>query len=210
MIADSFKLAPFNLNMRTRLLQNVDLNVGSTLDPYLLDSAKTRKINKYVWTQNNSAGRITNCNASISFSLKSKEKLATKAEPENTNNPGKIPGLLDDDYVDFSIPWSLNVSYNLSYSKPYLTKTITQTLSFYGDVSVTENWKVSINSGFDFNTKKLSYTSVNIHRDLHCWEMHLNLIPYGPRRSYSFELRVKSSVLSDLKIPRKQDWYDLK
>ncbi|MBL0049160.1 MAG: LPS-assembly protein LptD [Bacteroidetes bacterium] len=209
MIADSMKLAPFNLNMRTRLLQNVDLIVNSTLDPYRLDSMGVRR-KEYVWTEKNSLGRITNSNASISFSLKSKDKVATKSEPENTNNPGKIPGTVDDDYVDFSVPWSLNVSYNLAYFKPALEKTITQTLSFYGDVSITENWKVSINSGFDFNTKKLSYTSVNIHRDLHCWEMHLNLVPLGPRRSYSFELRVKSSVLSDLKIPRKQDWYDLR
>ena len=209
MIADSFKLAPFNLNVRTRILQNVDLNVSSTLDPYRLDSLGERR-KEYIWTEKKSVGRIVNSNASISFSLKSKEKSAAKKEPENTNNPGKIPGTLDDDYVDFSIPWTLNVSYNLSYSKPNLKKTITQTLGFYGDLSVTENWKVSINSGFDFNTKKLSYTSLNIHRDLHCWEMHLNVIPLGPRRSYSFELRVKSSTLSDLKIPRKQDWYDLK
>lgn len=210
MIADSFKLAPFNLNMRTRLFQNVDLNVGSTLDPYLLKADSSKRINKYVWTERNSVGRLVSSNASLSFSLKSKEKLATKKEPETTNSPMKIPGIITDDYVDFSVPWSLNVSYNLFYSKPLYKKTITQTLSFYGDISVTENWKVSVNSGFDFNTKKLSYTSLNIHRDLHCWEMHLSLIPLGPRRSYNFELRVKSSTLSDLKIPRKQDWYDLK
>ncbi len=209
MIADSFKLSPFNLNMRTRLFQNVDLNVSSTLDPYRLDSLGVRR-KEYVWKEKNSIGRFTNTNAALSFSLKSKDKISAKKEPENTNNPGKIPGTLEEDYIDFSIPWSLNVSYNLSYFKPALVKTIIQTLSFYGDLSITQNWKVSINSGYDFNTKKLSYTSVNLHRDLHCWEMHLNLVPFGPRRSYSFEMRVKSSVLSDLKIPRKQDWYDLK
>jgi lipopolysaccharide assembly outer membrane protein LptD (OstA) len=210
MIADSFKLAPFSLNARTRLLQNVDLVVGTTLDPYLLDSAKTRRINSYVWSKSNSVGRITSTNASLSFSLKSKDRTTSNAEPSNVNNPGIIPGTINDDYVDFTVPWSLNVSYNLNYSKPIDKKTITQTLSFYGDLSITQNWKVSVNSGYDFTTKALSYTSVNIHRDLHCWEMHLNLIPFGPRRSYSFELRVKSSVLSDLKLPRRQEWYDLK
>ncbi len=210
MIADSFKLAPFNLNARTRLFQNVDLVVGSTLDPYALDSAKSRRINKYIWTEENSIGRLVNSNAALSFSLKSKERIATKQEPENVNNPGKIPGTLVDDYVDFSVPWSLNVSFNLYYAKALTQKTITQTVSFYGDVSITDNWKVSVNSGYDFNTKQLSYTSLNIHRDLHCWEMHLNVIPFGPRRSYSFELRVKSSVLSDLKLPRRQEWYDLR
>jgi len=209
MIADSFNLAPFNLGMRTKLLQNVDLNVNAVMDPYRLDSAGIRR-KEYVWTEKNSVGRLISSSASISFGLKSKEKIANTTSSENTNNPGVIPGTIEEDYVDFSVPWSLNVSYNLLYSKPALEKTITQTLSFYGDISITQNWKVSLNSGFDFETKKISYTSVNIHRDLHCWEMHLNLVPLGPRRSYSFELRVKSSVLSDLKIPRKQDWYDLK
>ena len=209
MIADSFKLAPFILNARTRLFQNIDLNYSGTLDPYRIDSAG-RKHNEYVWKNKNSVGRLVNNTLSLSFSLKSKTKTANKAENPDNNNPGKDPVIDPDQYVDFSIPWSLNVSYNLSLSKPGLVKTVSQTLSFYGDLSITENWKVSINSGYDFKAKKLSYTSVNIHRDLHCWEMHLNLIPYGPRRSYSFELRVKSSLLSDLKIPRKQDWYDLK
>ncbi len=209
MIADSFKLAPFNLNVRTRLFQNVDVNVSSTLDPYRLDSAGVRR-KEYIWTEKNSIGRITNTNASIGFTLKSKDRVAASPSENEQNNPGKIPGTINDDYVDFNIPWSMNVSYNLSYSKVSLTKSIVQTLSFYGDISITDNWKVGVNSGFDFNTNKLSYTSLNIHRDLHCWEMHLNLIPLGPRRSYSFELRVKSSVLSDLKLPRRQDWYDLK
>ena len=209
MIADSFKLAPFNLNMRTRLFQNIDLLIGGILDPYRLDSAGTRR-KEYIWKEKNSIGRITSGNASISFSLKSKDKVAGKTEETQQNNPGVIPGTVYDDYVDFSIPWSMNVSYNLSYAKPGLTQSVVQTMSFYGDISITDNWKVSINSGFDFSTNKLSYTSLNIHRDLHCWEMHLSLVPLGPRRNYSFELRVKSSVLSDLKIPRRQDWYDLR
>jgi lipopolysaccharide assembly outer membrane protein LptD (OstA) len=210
MIADSFKLAPFALNARTRLFQNIDLVVGSTLDPYTLDSAKSRRIDKYVWTEKNSIGRLVSSNAALSFSLKSKERIANSNSPQSTNSLGIVPGTVVDEYIDFSVPWNLNVSLNVYYQKALSQKAITQTLSFYGDVSITENWKVSVNSGYDFNTKQLSYTALNIHRNLHCWEMHLNLIPFGPRRSYSFELRVKSNVLSDLKLPRRQEWYDLK
>ena len=210
LIADSFHLAPFALNARTRLFQNVDLLVGTTLDPYMIDSAQNRRIDKYIWTQKASIGRITSSNAAISFNLKSKERIGKAKESNPQNNPLSSQGIVLDDYIDFSIPWNLNVSYSLFYAKPINTKKITQTLSFYGDLSITENWKVSVNSGFDFISKKISYTSVSIHRDLHCWEMHLNLVPLGPRRSYNFELRVKSSMLADLKIPRKQDWYDIR
>jgi len=54
----------------------------------------------------------------------------------------------------------------------------------------------------------MTYTSFEIFRDLHCWEMHLNLIPFGYLRSYNFTLNVKSSVLQDLKLVRRKDFRD--
>ena len=56
------------------------------------------------------------------------------------------------------------------------------------------------------NLKELTYSSINIYRDLHCWEMILNLIPLGYHRSYTFTIRVKAAILQDLKLERKRDW----
>ena len=61
---------------------------------------------------------------------------------------------------------------------------------------------------YDITNKQLSYTSLNIHRQLHCWEMKLNWIPFGPRQSYNFQINVKSSVLSDLKFNKRKTWFD--
>jgi hypothetical protein len=77
-----------------------------------------------------------------------------------------------------------------------------------GDVNVTPKWKVGFTSGYDFLQRQLSYTSINIFRDLHCWEIAFNWIPIGPRKSYMFTLHVKSSVLEDLKLTKKTDWRD--
>jgi hypothetical protein len=33
-------------------------------------------------------------------------------------------------------------------------------------------------------------------------------IPFGFRQSYNFTIRVKASVLQDLKWEKKKDWYD--
>jgi hypothetical protein len=85
---------------------------------------------------------------------------------------------------------------------------VNQTLNFYGDLSVTEKWKVSFNSGYDFNANDLSYTSLGIYRDLHCWEMRLNWVPFGGQENYYFQINVKSSVLQDLKLTKKNDIYD--
>jgi hypothetical protein len=69
-------------------------------------------------------------------------------------------------------------------------------------------WRVGFRTGFDFDRKEITYTSVDIYRDLHCWEMTLNWIPFGFRQSYNFTLRVKSSVLQDLKLTRRTHHLD--
>ena len=112
-------------------------------------------------------------------------------------------------YVDFSIPWSLNVSYNIRYTKPTNASNVTQTLNFNGDLSLTDNWKIGTTSGWDFTNNDFSYTSLNINRDLHCWQLAVNWIPFGPRQSYNITLNVKSAVLQDLKLNRRRDFYDL-
>jgi hypothetical protein len=81
-------------------------------------------------------------------------------------------------------------------------------MNFAGDIRLTEKWKVGFTSGFDFIAKNLSFTSVNIFRDLHCWQMRLDWIPLGPRQSFEFNINVKSSLLQDLKLSKRNNWYD--
>jgi hypothetical protein len=84
----------------------------------------------------------------------------------------------------------------------------TQSVTFNGDVSITKKWKLSVTSGYDFTTKEITLTSINVYRDLHCWEMHFNWVPFGFRQSFSIDINVKSSVLRDLKLSRRKDWFD--
>jgi hypothetical protein len=81
-------------------------------------------------------------------------------------------------------------------------------MSFSGDVSLTPKWKVGFTSGYDFKNKKLTTTSLNFFRDLHCWEMRFTVIPIGFMRSFSFNINVKSGTLRDLKYTKKQSRYD--
>jgi hypothetical protein len=82
-------------------------------------------------------------------------------------------------------------------------------VNFSGDVSITEKWKVSFSSGYDFVQKEISFTSIDIYRDLHCWEMRFNWIPFGFRQSYNFSINVKSGMLQDLKLNRRRQWFDI-
>jgi hypothetical protein len=119
-------------------------------------------------------------------------------------------------YIDWTTPWSMTLSYNLRFSSSLTyaalmgiaTNTTVQTLSVTGDVNLTPKWKVTFSTGWDFTNKGLSYTSLNIYRDLHCWEMRFNWIPIGNYKSWNFTINVKASALQDLKLTKKKDFRD--
>lgn len=126
----------------------------------------------------------------------------------------EVPMAAPVDGVDYTVPWSLRFSYSFNYNSRYrhveeeFDRTYVQNLSFSGDVSLTPNWRIGFRSGYDFERNEITYTSVNLYRDLHCWEMTLNWIPFGFRKSYNLTIRVKSSVLQDLKLTRRTHHLD--
>jgi hypothetical protein len=110
--------------------------------------------------------------------------------------------------VNFDIPWSLNVDYGWRFTKQNLETVYTHTIRVNGDISITPKWKIGGSSGYDFVSKKVTLTNISIHRDLHCWEMRFNVVPFGQRRSYSFTINAKSSILRDVKYNKAKSWYD--
>jgi hypothetical protein len=157
-------------------------------------------------------GRITYANLSVSTNInpKAREKQKERLSPENNpTQPAEQMKQIQanpDQYVDFEIPWSLNVSYNLNYSKQgFDASQVAQTLSFNGDLSLTPKWKFTFSSGYDFESKGIiNTTNIGIVRDLHCWDMTFNWTPFGTWQSYSFDLKVRSSILQDLKLSRRR------
>jgi len=227
LFADSLKWSPISMAGRTRLANKVDLSFSGTFDPYAL-SDDGRKINKAEFTETGKLARLTRFTFSINASLNSRaqegpeEETSTRqAMPDGMGGGGKPDLPMENDeeggvpqefytgeYVDFNIPWNLSMRYNYNYSNTGLNKRVTQTFNFSGNVSLTEKWKIGFSSGYDFKLNKLTYTSVNIYRDLHCWEMRLSWIPIGYHQSYSFQINVKSAILKDLKYEKRKSWYD--
>jgi hypothetical protein len=218
-LADSFNLSNFSVSANTLIFKKFNINTGAILNPYVFtkddpyyyvaaDPYSTgRRLNKYRWQAGQGLAKLENFNFALStqFAPKAdkKPKTSPNASEEQLQFINKNPHL----YVDFSIPWSLAVSYNFNYTKVgFAQKQVVQALTFNGDVSLTEKWKISYNSGFDFVSKSLTYTNLALHRDLHCWEMNLNWIPiaYGGRGgAFSFELRARSSILQELKLSKR-------
>ncbi len=109
------------------------------------------------------------------------------------------------EYVDFKIPWTLSFNFTASYFKSTSLRTrdqISKSLGVDGSVNLTEKWKVTYSTGYDFQFKQMTYTSLNIYRDLHCWEMSISWVPFGEYQSYSININARSSILRDLKLTR--------
>jgi len=220
--AEEFQLAPLSVSARTTVFKKIHIQFNGIWDFYAVDTTGKR-INKFNWEVNNRIFRKNNTVWNFSFDysisaneLKNKGKKSEYKSDKGTPEELQQLNMYPDRYVDFNNQWSLNIGYSLRYTDAFRVenkkvtydKTYVQTLNLRGDVNITEKWKVGFTTGYDFRAKDLSFTSFDIYRDLHCWELMFNWIPIGPRRSYNLTIRVKSPLLQDLKINKKRDWRD--
>ncbi len=225
--ADHFKWSQIALSAQTSLFKRkLNVSAGTTLDPYLMGT-DGKDIEKFEINHNDRIGRITNASLSLGTNFHSKDNMAGKPKTSSKGSPEELEHINSNPnaYVDFNLKWSLNVNYVLSYSqsgqpdlttidltgfaqKALITSIVTQTLRFNGDCNITPKWKVGFDSGYDMVKHGFSYTNLKVYRDLHCWDLSLNWVPFGPRQSYSVDLKVKSAALQDLKLSRKREWYD--
>lgn len=225
-LADSLNLSPFSLNLRTTIYGNFGLNLSATLDPYEVD-AQGRRINKFMISRGK-IGRITNTGWSFGYTFNSKKSDRPAmndinsggantspaytdffADPENQKmDPNMRRMMMTSQYYDFNIPWNLGFNYSLSYTNNGIRKNISQTLGFNGSVNLTEKWGVTFNGGYDFEARTITPGTVTITRDLHCWQMNMTWVPVGMRKSWSFNISVKSAMLKDLKLDKNSSFYD--
>lgn len=212
MAVDSFKWSNIAISYRTTLFENISMSGGMNYSPYSINKTTGLRSNISEYKANNKLLRFQSANLSLTASLPVKKGNSSLSNA--TDDQKFAVGNNFDNYADFNIPWNLNISYSINLDKTFLLKQQKDTLQFnqniifFGDVNLTSKWKIGLRSGYDFATKKISYSSLDIYRDLHCWEMKFNTIIFGTRRSYNFGLNVKASVLQDLKLTRRKDFRD--
>lgn len=122
----------------------------------------------------------------------------------------------EDGYLKFQVPWSLSVSYGVTMredtSAPINPKRMrypykfTQTLNFSGNIRIADGWNINFSSGYDFNYKKMSMTTVSLARDLHCFSMSCSMV-VSPYTSFNFLFAAKASTLADALRWKKQSSY---
>lgn len=134
------------------------------------------------------------------------EDLEEKEEDKAHIRKKEDAKISSDGYLAFKMPWTLSLSYSYSISedrtKPINIKNmrypykLTHSLNASGNVKLGSRWNVTYSSGYDFTNKKISMTTLNITRDLHCFNMSCGLV-FGPFTSYNFSIRANSQMLTD-------------
>ncbi len=227
-MADSFKLAPFSLYVRSTLFEKINITMGGTMDPYQVDSFGYR-IDKYMWAGKGKfkLGRITNGNIAISTSFQSQNVKDKKAaqQKEDALREGAILTPEEQqaqlaytrsnpaEFADFNVPWSLSLSYSMSFSRAFKTDysgwetTVYSNLSWNGDFNLTPKWKVGMNGYYDIKTSKIQTFTMYISREMHCWQLSINVTPVGLYRTFNFTISPKSGILRDLRINRTRYFY---
>jgi hypothetical protein len=218
-VADSFKLSTLNFSGRTALFdQKLGINFNGTLDPYVYNKETNRRVDRFT-IQDGKLFRLTGFGLSTDYSLNSTaaksrgDNLSRLNDNRSNMSPGQQEQLnrISSDpnaFVDFNVPWNIAASFSFYYSNPGNFSSITSTLNLHGSLGLTPKWQIQYNTGYDLNAKKITLTQFNIYRDLHCWDMSFGVIPFGSYRSYTFTLRVKASILQDLKLSKRNDYYN--
>ena len=228
-LADSMRLSNLPIQLRTTIYNNIGLNLSMSLDPYEVSPQGVR-YNKLMWKRG-LPGRIASFGWSFGYTFRSREDKSQTAgnditslppeyfnswsDPYGTLNPAMRRQWMAGTYYDFSIPWNFGFNYSINYSaQPFnngttgYRKNVTQTLGVNASVRLTPKTMITMTSGYDFTTRKMSMTSIAITRDLHCWQMSFTWIPFGNHRSWAFNIGVKAASLADLKYDKSYSQYD--
>lgn len=221
-MADSLKLSGLTMSASTALLNKVNIGYNSNYSFYAIDSLG-REVNRFLIDSDNRLMRMRATTLSLTFGLKSKERnKIDRADQERTKEEHDLLAESKGSLVDLSVPWNLNVSYSLNFNNQFNTVrqsdslVVRQGIMFNGSLTLFKYWALTFNSGYDMsnlNYEKLQWrdigmrnvtpTTLGLTWDLHCWEFTASYVPFGIRKSYMFQLNIKSALLQDLKLQRR-------
>ena len=218
-LADSFKLGNFSFYARTLLFNTINISSSFSLDPYATDKQGYRVNRLNIDPTKLKFGNITNGGISFSTSFKSKSKNETESKkkeipldpfmtPEEQQRQLQYVRANPAEFTDFNIPWTLSVSYSFNFSrtlKPdysgYKIQTFSS-LNLNGDFSLTPKWKIGATGFVDVEKLSIQQMSMFITREMHCWQLAINVTPIGLYKSFNITVNPKSGILRDLRINR--------
>jgi len=203
-ISSSWALDPLQVaGWRLGPISSLSLQLSTLHSPWQLQDSTGRKRSRYTW-QDGRAPRLVNTSLTLSTRLAGGRGGAT---PEIQEAP------VDDEELtrfsprfgssDLSIPWSLTSTFSWSLNRAIPYRPVKQShVDLRGSLTLSKNWKLSSGIHYDLVARSFSSQSINLYRDMHCWEGYFQ---WNPRsESYHLLIHVKSDFLEDLKWDKRK------
>ena len=220
---DSLRLSNLAVSGRTTLFKALVLNYSGSFSPYVIDTLGLVH-NRLLINEEHRLFRMDNStwSAQLSYSLNNNTfngDKNSKSEGRPTRTVIQTPlgynsSLLLGGYVDFSVPWNVSFSYTFSHVDRYVAREMNfksetiQSITLSANVSLTKNWRLAMSTGYDIANHGMSYTTVDIYRDLHCWEMRFSWVPFGYYQSWFFQINIKADALRDVKYEKRKTYLE--
>ncbi len=232
-LRDSFRLEPFSLSARSNLFEKINITASAVLDPYKFDPVELRRVDEMVWNERFSVGSLTSAYISMQTSFRGGDKKKDNTPDQTLENVNRqnmmMNGMPLDEYqqeltymnnnpgefVDFSIPWDVSFSYSLRVTRTRVLGTgvldsdMNQDVNWNGSLNLTPKWKIGLNGSYNITQKDLGMLSMYLSREMHCWQMAINISPVGRFKFFNISISPKSAILRDLKINRTRSFIDL-
>ncbi len=209
--ADSLNWSRLSVSGRSTLFKQLYLTFNFVFDPYVINEYGVR-CNTTEWKANHRLFRLSSTDFSIALNWRIDQNTFKRKTDQNASAQSPARAHLPWSFT-FNYTFTYGIADNINYYRLLDTilynRNMVHTLNVVGDFYVTKKWKLGFTTGYDFVQKDFSYTSVDVYRDMHCWEMEFSWIPFGYRKGWRFQVNVKANVLKNvMKIPLHHDFRD--
>jgi len=176
-LASAHKLAPLTTVFRSRAIPNLDLQFDATHDFYDPSGTDLNLLNP----------RLQSFSITTNFSYQ--QKAARTSDTTAT--------------LDYStVREGLKFNFSHRYSENKILGNIAKNhwLNLGTEFWATKNWKVSYSARYDIVKQEMADQTIEIYRDLHCWEGRITWIPSGFREGFYFRINIKA--LPEIKLEK--------
>jgi hypothetical protein len=210
---DEFRLSDLSVSMVSSIFRSLRINANGNFNFYNTDSTG-QTVNTFLWDTRRKPMRLTSFSIATSTSF---AEGSLQPSPELPYHPREYDPFNQADFRDidpwnqrrnmvrWDIPWSISVSASYRYNAQNPLQKNRSALIELSDIRflLTPKWQVATGTGYDFISKKPTYSRFSINRNLHCWDLSMEWMPLGPQKYFIFRLNMNSSQFQNLfqKLP---------
>jgi len=209
--AESQRFSPLVLEATSNAFSpDFFLSAGAVYDFYGYDKVTGERSNRFNADDGRGLLRFVNGFLNMSFNIHGDGKGGSGSGPIRQYEAPMTQQAIfrdrfrGDDLSNFttSFPWQLRLSLYLESDRtdPLLPAQTTSLLNASANFAVSKNWQVGFVTGYDIGKSELIFPMVHVYRDLHCWQMGFQWVPFGEFQSYSFQIGLKASLLQDIRF----------